>query len=115
MTILILKRKPTIKEVNLARQDYHSYIKITADLVEEKIAIGGEYHVEAEKRLLVEGSKQQNIWGGGINLETGLLETSAIINIRPSINPSTEILDGKTRQKFIKLVTRVLTDYVSSR
>jgi len=47
------------------------------------------------------------IWGGGIDLETGAIDTFAIINIRPQDNnPSQEILDENIRKEFTSLVKK---------
>jgi len=94
MPVVIVKDKLSKREFEEARRDYETYIKITIDLVREVVALGGEYHADAEELLLAEGSRQGDIWGGGVNLETGQFETNAIINLRAGKNDSTEILDS---------------------
>jgi len=112
MVIVVVKGKISEEEFRKAKQDYGTYIKITADLESRMAALGGEYHADAEKILLKKGAKQENIWGGGINLETKQIETNAIINIRPAINDSPEILDSLKREKFISLAKQILEKYV---
>jgi hypothetical protein len=66
---------------------------------------GGELHADGEKLLLSRGSKQDSIWGGGINLEDRLIDTAAVLNLRPRLNnDNLEILDPERREKFIKIV-----------
>ncbi len=113
MAIVIVQKKLTLKEFNQAREDYQSYIKITIDLIKKKVALGGEYHADAEKLLLESGSKQENIFGGGFNLELKKFETNAIINLRSRKNESTEILDEEKRKKFLIIAKRILKNYVS--
>jgi len=63
-----------------------------------------EIHAEGEKILLEQGSRQSNIWGGGIDLETKTIEFNSFINIRPNDdNPSNEIQDAERRSKYKEL------------
>lgn len=112
MPIVIVKDKVSKQEFEEARSEYETYIKITADLERGIVALGGEYHADAEELLLEQGSRQDDIGGGGVNLETGQFETNAIINLRAGKNDSTEILDPEKRQKFLDLARKVLVDYV---
>lgn len=105
MSVTILKENISKDDLNKARENYHDYIKITVDFAQEIIALGGEYHADAEKILIEKyGSKQQDIWGGGYNINLDKVETNAIINIRQPINDSTEIINPEIRQKFLELV-----------
>lgn len=115
MAIVIIQDKPTFEDLKKAREEYKSYIKITIDVAKEIVAIGGEYHADAEKLLFAKGSKQENIWGGGVNLETGLFETNAIINLRAKTNPSADILDPTIREKFLTIAKEALGRYVKPR
>jgi len=112
MLIVIVKNHLSKQEFEEARRDYETYIKITIDLVSEVVALGGGYNADAEKLLLADGSRQDDIWGGGVNLETGQFETNAIINLRTGKNDSTEILDPAKRKRFLALARKVLVDYV---
>lgn len=109
--IVVLSKKATPEDVKKASEEYKNYIKITIDLKKEIVAIGGEYHYDAEQILLKQSCQQENIWGGGIDLINKKIETNAIINIRPKQNNSTEILNQETRNKFIKLVKKYLIDH----
>lgn len=112
MAIILTKLSLSPADFEKARQDYSHYIKITIDITKEIAALGGEYHADAEKNLLDQGSKQEDIWGGGVNLETKQFETNAIINLRPPINNSPEILDAKIRNKFLEIAKALLKNYV---
>jgi len=112
MAIIIVEGKLSKKDFQKAREEYQGYIKLTIDIKRQKVALGGEYHADAEKKLLDQGSKQENLWGGGVNLETKQWETNAIINLRSGKNDSTEILDPQTRKKFLKIAKGILRDHV---
>lgn len=112
MAVVSVAGKLSRQEFEEARRDYETYIKITIDLEREVVALGGEYHADAEKALLAQGSRQDDVWGGGVNLETRQFETNAMVNLRPGKNDSTEILDSKKRSKFLELARKILADYV---
>lgn len=105
MSTVLVKNKITLSDLQKAKEDYGDYVKITADVELEIITIGGQWHADGEKLLTENGSKQKNIWGGGINLINNQVETFALINLRPKQNNnSQEILDPKTRERFIETV-----------
>lgn len=110
--VFIKDREVTEEDFKKAREDYEIYIKITADLENGMVVLGGEYHFDAEKILLDQGSKQEDIWGGGVNLETKKFETNAIINLRSGRNDSTEILDSEKRERFLEISKKLLSKYV---
>jgi len=109
MAIVVLETRLTASDIKKAREEYSSYIKITADLKQQLVAIGGEYHADAEQLLMkTHGSKQRDIWGGGYNITSHTFETNAMINLQPRRNKSLEIIDPAIRNTFITLVKRKL-------
>ncbi|OGK10333.1 hypothetical protein A2767_07225 [Candidatus Roizmanbacteria bacterium RIFCSPHIGHO2_01_FULL_35_10] len=106
--LVILNSKATTKDIKTASEDYESFIKITIDIVKEKVIIGGEYHYDAEQELLRMGSKQEDILGGGFNLDTKVFATNALINMKPKYNSSAEILNEKKRIIFLKIAKKYL-------
>lgn len=110
--IVILDKPATDEDIQKAREHYPDYIKITIDIDKEIIAIGGEYHYDAEQLLLRDGSSQKNIWGGGVNIKTGKIFCNAIINMRPSYkNGSQEILDEQVRKRFVSFIRKYISNY----
>lgn len=96
------------KQLADIKKRYGDYLKLTVDLEEEKLILGTELHTDGERFLLKSGSQQDNIWGGGINLKEKLIDTAAILNLRPSLgNDSLEILDPKRRKRFITVVRKI--------
>lgn len=102
--MIITKFSPyTSEEVEKLRERFDVYIKTVIDIDKKICSAGCDRHFESEKILLEQGSKQEDLWGGGIDLETGEIDGNSFINIRPqSKNPSNEILDPNVRKTFIE-------------
>jgi hypothetical protein len=113
--VLLVGDKISQDDLEKAKQDYGDYVKVVLDVETEKMTIGGEWHADGEKILLEKGSKQGDIWGGGIDLFIGRVETLALINLRPEINPSQEILDGKIRERFVMLVSEKFAKWIGNK
>jgi hypothetical protein len=86
------------------KEQFDIYIKTVID-IDQKICVAGmDRHFEGEQILLKQGSKQSNIWGGGIDLETKEIDFNSFIYIRPlDNNPKNDILDPKIRDKYQKI------------
>lgn len=114
MAIIVIKHgeKLTKEDFEKSREEYHDYIKITVDIENKIVALGGKWHADAEIQVINNGGSRKNTWGGGINLDTGQIATDAMINIRAGINDSVEILNEETRNKFIKIAKEILHEYL---
>ena len=113
MIIILQKNEPLTPEAFMqARTAYKDFVKITIDIKNQTVALGGEYHADAEKMLLGQGSRQENIWGGGIDLSTSIFFVNAMINLRPGSNDSTDILDPVTREQFLSQAKEALKYHV---
>lgn len=89
--------------------DYQGYIKLVVDVERKILTGGGEKHVDAEHLLLEDGSKQENLWGGGIDWETKEMDYNSIVNLRPrQNNPSRDILSLEIRKEFDRIVKELL-------
>lgn len=96
------------KEMRDIKKRFGEYVKLTVDLGKEWIVAGCELHADGEKILLEKGCKQENIWGGGISLKDKIIDTTAVLNLRPSLgNDGMEILDPKTRERFVSIVKKI--------
>jgi hypothetical protein len=94
----------SLKEVS---QDLKGYVKVVVDVRRQILAAGGEKHVDAEQLLLKDGSRQEDLWGAGFDLETDEMDFDSLINLRPLQNTSREILDKSIREK-VESLTRAL-------
>ncbi len=103
--MIITKSQPfTKEEITKLREVFDTYIKTVIDIEKEICCAGMDRHFEGEKILLDQGSKQSDIWGGGIDLETQFTDFNSFINIRPNNNnTSNEIQDSDRRLRYEKL------------
>ena len=103
--MIVTKKSPfTKKEVEKLKEQFDTYIKTVIDVEKKICSAGADRHFESEKNLLEGGSKQSDIWGGGIDLGTKIIDFNAFINIRPNdSNTSNEIQNVNIRERYKKL------------
>lgn len=95
----------TIEQIAQLRAQFDVYIKTVIDLKQKICSAGCDRHFESEKILLDKGSKQSDLWGGGIDLETKIIDCNSFINIRPNQqNTSNEIQNPSIRNQFEDLM-----------
>lgn len=101
----------TKEEIQQLREQFDSYIKTVIDIEKKICSAGCDRHFESEKILLDQGSKQEDIWGGGIDLETKTIDGNSFINIRPTQgNTSNEIQDPIIRKSFEEITKYFFND-----
>lgn len=100
--MIITKNSPfTQDEIVKLGEIFDSYIKTVIDLEKKICSAGCDRHYESEKILIDQGSNQTDIWGGGIDIKTLIIDCNSFINIRPKQgNTSNEILNEKLRRKY---------------
>ena len=109
MKILILTSKGTKNELLDISEHFGGYIKVVVDIEKEIICAGADRHVDEEQELLKNGSIRSNLWGGGLDLETGESDYNSVINLRPNQeNPSRDILSKEIRERFDNIVIKIL-------
>ena len=107
--ILILLKKATDEEVKKVAQDLDGYIKFVVNIKQEILAAGGKLHSDGEKLLLGQGSRQEDLWGGGIDLETMIIDCNSMINIRPRQgNRSRGVEDEAIRNRILEVVNKLV-------
>ncbi|OGH17579.1 MAG: hypothetical protein A3C22_01780 [Candidatus Levybacteria bacterium RIFCSPHIGHO2_02_FULL_37_10] len=107
--LIVIRKKATRGEIEKMAEDLAGFVKVVVDIENKILAGGGQRHVEGEQKLLQEGSKQYNLWGGGFDTETQEIDYNSMINLRPSQdNPSRDILSSETRTMFDKIVKDLL-------
>jgi len=84
------------------------YIKVVVDIDKGIMAAGAKMHVDEEQALIDLGSKKEYLWGGGFDLETKQVTYDSIINNKPGINNSSDILDPNIRKKLEEIIRRLL-------
>jgi len=113
MNIKIITEKisqPELKE--LAKEFYVEMVKGVADIEKNIIALGGEWHMDANEVLIKAESEQENLWGFNIYIDKPKkerLEYNSLINIRPKQgNKSMEIENEEIRNKIFKIVNNLV-------
>ena len=103
--MIITKSDPFTKdEIEKLKEVFDVYIKTVIDINKKVCCAGMDRHYEAEQILLSQGSKQSDIWGGGIDLELKAVDFNSFINIRPNnSNTSNEIQSPQLRNKYEEL------------
>lgn len=106
--------KISVKELHeMAEKMFGELVKADVDVVKKIVIIDMPMHYDGEQELLVNGSKQKDIWG--INLHPGdyktddFIEFDSMINIKPSQgNSSKNVLDKETRKLIIEIIDGVV-------
>jgi len=108
--ILVIREKIDTESLQKVAEDLKGYIKVVVDIKKGILAAGGQMHSDAEAELISDGSKREDLWGAGLDLETGEMDFDSMINIRPSTNKSREILDEKIRQDVERIIRTLMKD-----
>ncbi|MDP3735118.1 MAG: DUF5674 family protein [bacterium] len=91
---------------------YDTMAKLAVDVERGILAIGGEWHSDAEEVLTADGSQANNVWGVNFypwkESRERIVYTS-LINLKPLVpHRKMEITDLGMRTKIHDLVTRLL-------
>jgi hypothetical protein len=108
--LLIVRAKIDPETLKKVAEDLKGYIKIVVDVRRKILAAGGEKHVDGERLLLEDGSHREDLWGAGLDLETGEMDFDSLINLRPMQNRSREILDEAIRKRAAAVIESLLKD-----
>lgn len=102
MNVRIIRAPITKKELDeLAGAFHRTLVKGVADIERKIVALGGEWHMDANTALIADGSEQKNLWG--FNVYPGekgdkAIEYVSLINIRPAQgNKTMELADEHLR------------------
>lgn len=114
MNIKIINKKINDTELReIAKDFYGEMIKGVVDIKQEILAMGGEYHMDANNVLTEKGSKQENIWGFNWYFNrTGedRIEYTSLINIRPKqMNRKMEVQDRVLRDTMKTIILKYLS------
>ncbi len=106
--ILIIRKRASLEQVEHMLQTLRIYIKVAVDIERGILAGGGEKHAWCEGALLEDGSIQRNIWGADWTPFNQSILYESIINIRPSQNNRSMIIQDPIIQERIKQITQEL-------
>lgn len=114
LRIKILEEKTSIEQIKkLAEIWFGSMIKGCVDIDLERVAIGGDYHIESSELLSKTGSKFENIWGFNIRFEEnpdGVLEFDLMVNIKPNFgNRSRNVGNSEIVARATEIIKKFIT------
>jgi len=103
--MVMTKNSPfTKEEIEHLKEQFDVYIKTVIDIEKKICSAGCDRHFESEKILIDDGSLQSDVWGGGLDVETKMIDFNSFINIRPNDrNTSNEIQDPQIRKVYENL------------
>jgi shikimate kinase len=109
MNIVVVEKEISLVDLKgVAQEFYKTMVKGVVDIEREIVAFGGEYHIDANQKLIESNSEQKNIWGFNIYLDRPRdtwIEYISLINIRPSAgNTDMEVSDPKIREKMKRII-----------
>ncbi len=112
MNIKVIREPISIREAEeLAQEFYRTMVKGVADIEREIIALGGEYHIDANNVLIEEGSIQPNLWGFNMHFDREgdeWLEYRSLINIRPAAGNRGMLVKDETLQNRMRKIIEKL-------
>lgn len=104
--VMVVEERISAEQLRQAKEEYGEYVKLVVDMEKGVMTAGGEWHADGEQVLLKSGSKQADLWGGGVNLETREVDFNSLINIRPGVNESMELMDQELRERMRGIINR---------
>lgn len=108
MPILIIRSQATRAQIDEMLEELGIYIKLAVDVERQILAGGGRKHFESEQVLLEDGSLQSNIWGCDWEPIRRQITYESLINIRPRINNSMEILNSTICNQIDQIILNLL-------
>ena len=103
--------KPVSREFakEIAKEFYLDMVKGVVDVEREIIALGGEWHMDANSKLIEHGSKQETVWGFNFYPGESRIEYTSLINIRPAQhNRKIEVQDEVLKIKMEQVIRRLI-------
>ncbi|OGG80519.1 hypothetical protein A3A39_00335 [Candidatus Kaiserbacteria bacterium RIFCSPLOWO2_01_FULL_54_13] len=109
----IIKNPISLEDVQmLAREIYRDMVKGVVDIKRGVIALGGEWHMDANAVLIADGSSQLNVWGFNLHVDerdNSAIKFVSLINIRPAQGSrGMEIQDEKLRSEIRAIIKQLI-------
>lgn len=113
MNIKIITEPITRAEaLEIGKEFYTEMVKGVVDLERGVIALGGEYHMDANEVLIGDGSKQEMVWGFNVYpsiFDESWIEYTSLINIRPQVhNRGMEVESPEIREMMRDVITKLI-------
>ena len=108
MDIRIINKPITrVEAKEIAKEFYVDMVKGVVDLEREIIALGGEWHIDANNVLMAEGSQQRDVWGFNFHFNKepqDTIEYISLINIRPMEGNYDMVVQDESRRKAMRAI-----------
>ncbi len=104
----MIRARATLEQVELMLQNLRVYIKVAVDIEKGILAGGGQKHAFCEAALLEDGSRQRDIWGADWTPFDQSIAYESIINIRPSQNNRSMLIQDPAIRERVKKITQEL-------
>lgn len=110
MRIEIVKTPMTGAEAKeIAKEFYGDMVKGVVDIEREILALGGEWHMDANNKIIANGSRQDMVWGFNFYPDESRIEYTSLINIRPAQrNREIEVQDSALKEKMERIIRRLI-------
>jgi shikimate kinase len=112
MNIRIITSPITRSEaLEIGQEFYTEMVKGVVDINKKIIALGGEYHMDANVVLIEKGCSQGDIWGFNIypnRSHDDWIEYTSLINIRPTAHNRTMTVQDKNICEAMKKIIEEL-------
>ena len=106
--IHLVRQPATEQQMQEMLEAHGSFIKVAVDIHRNVLAGGGEFHADCESLLMEDGSRREDVWGADWLPAERKVRFTALINIRPRVNPAMEIRDAGIRQRLEEIVRTLL-------
>ncbi len=91
---------------------YEAMAKLAVDVERGVLALGGEWHSDAEEVLVADGSQSNNVWGANFypwKTPRERIVYTSLINLKPMVpHRKMEVTDPIVREKMHDIITRLL-------
>ena len=112
MNIKIISKPITrAQALEIGQEFYTEMVKGVVDIKQDLIALGGEYHIDANTVLTQAGSSQPDVWGFNIYpnvIGDDWIEYTSLINIRPAAGNRTMTVEDEAIRKVMKRIIEEL-------
>lgn len=108
--MIIIKQPIPLKTISQQHNNYFkTMVKIVVDVEQKVLALDAELHADLEQLLLENGSDQKNLWGANVYFETGRIEFTSLINIRPGQgNEGMEVKNPEVKKQIENIVRKLI-------
>jgi len=107
--IHVVRDRATAQQLVEMMQQLDNYVKVAVDVDRGVLAGGGALHADCEAALLVDGSRQEDVWGADWYPTTQEVTFESLINLRPGqANFSMEIQSRAIKARVREIVVRLL-------